>query len=115
MKGNKIIIQGIPASPGIYRGRLCIIEKKPNEINIINETVISKGDILVSDYITPFDIGLLLKSGAVVTNEGGITSHAAINARELGIPCIVSTENATTILKKYKMVTIDGNKGSIFE
>ena len=53
------------------------------------------------------------KAAAIVTDEGGITSHAAIVSRELGIPCIVGTQYATKILKDGDLVEVDANKGTV--
>jgi pyruvate,water dikinase len=55
------------------------------------------------------------KAAAIVTDEGGITSHAAIVSRELGVPCIVGTEKATKVLKNGQVVTVDAYKGVVYE
>ena len=72
-----------------------------------------KGDILVTSMTRPEFVPLMKKAGAIITNEGGITSHAAIISRELKIPCIIGTKNATVILKDGDFVEVDANNGII--
>jgi phosphohistidine swiveling domain-containing protein len=71
------------------------------------------GDILVTGMTRPEFVPLMRKAGAVITNEGGITSHAAIVSRELKIPCIVGTKIATKVLKDGDLVEVDAEKGII--
>jgi pyruvate,water dikinase len=74
---------------------------------------IKKGDILVANETTPdFIIGMKV-AGAIVTNQGGITSHAAITSREMGIPCIIATKIATKVLKDGDLIEVDADKGTI--
>jgi pyruvate,water dikinase len=71
------------------------------------------GDIIVTPLTTPDFVVAMKKSSAIVTDLGGMTSHAAIVSRELGIPCIVGTKNATRILKDGDMVEVDANNGVV--
>lgn len=71
------------------------------------------GDVLVTSMTTPEYVFIMKKASAVVTDTGGLTSHAAIVSRELGVPCIVGTKVATTILKDGDIVEVDASKGTI--
>lgn len=102
------ILTGSPASPGIGIGTVRIL-KSPKEIDKIK-----KGDILVAPMTSPDYVPAMKKSAAVVTDEGGQTSHAAIVSRELGIPCVVGTKDATKILTDGQIITVNGEAGQIF-
>ncbi|MBI4049530.1 MAG: hypothetical protein HY395_01800 [Candidatus Doudnabacteria bacterium] len=73
----------------------------------------NRGDILVSVATDPDIVSAMKKAGAIVTEQGGITSHAAIVSRELGIPCIIGTKIATKVLKDGDLVEVDANKGIV--
>ena len=75
---------------------------------------VKKGDVLVTRMTTPDFVPAMMKTAAIVTDEGGMTSHAAIVSRELGVPCVVGTVHATKILKEGAMVTVDGSNGLVF-
>ena len=104
-----IITKGLGASPGMATG----------EVKIVNDTdeldKIQKGDILVTVMTTPDMVPAMKRANGIITDEGGVTCHAAIVSRELGIPCVVGTGDATKILKENTVVTLDGNKGMIYE
>lgn len=102
------LLKGIPASPGIGSGNVCIISS-PKEISKVKE-----GDVLVAPMTSPDYVPAMKKAVAIVTNEGGMTSHAAIVSRELGIPCVVGTINATETLKKISVVSVDGSEGLVY-
>lgn len=102
------ILTGTPASPGIGTGIVKIL-KGPKEISKIKI-----GDVLVAKMTSPDYVPAMKKASAIITNEGGMTSHAAIVSRELGIPCIVGTKKATEILKEGTVVSVDGAQGNIF-
>ena len=72
-----------------------------------------KGMILVTTMTRPEYYPLMRIAKAVVTDEGGITSHAAIISRELGIPCVIGTKIATRVLKDGQLVEVDANKGVV--
>jgi pyruvate,water dikinase len=72
-----------------------------------------KGDVLIASTTTPDWMYAIKLAGAIVTDEGGIISHAAIVSRELGIPCIIGTKSATTNIKDGDIVTIDTETGTI--
>ncbi|MEK7463619.1 MAG: PEP-utilizing enzyme [Patescibacteria group bacterium] len=73
----------------------------------------NKGDILVTSMTRPEFVPLMKQAGAVVTNEGGITCHAAIVSRELGIPCVIGTKIATRVLKDGDRVEVDADNGVV--
>ncbi len=106
---GKIILKGLSASPGIGAGKVKIIHSA-KEIKKIR-----KGDILVTWMTSPDMVPAMRKASAIITDSGGMTSHAAIVSRELGIPCIVGTGNATKVLKEEQKVTVDGGKGLVLE
>ncbi len=108
-KKLKELLRGLPASPGIASGRVKIIYSA-DEIDKIE-----KGDVLVTTMTNPDMVRAMEKAAAIVTDEGGITSHAAIVSRELGVPCIVGTERATKVLKNGQLVTVDAYKGVVYE
>ncbi|MCX6705029.1 MAG: phosphoenolpyruvate synthase, partial [Candidatus Woesebacteria bacterium] len=102
------ILTGSPASPGIGTGSVKIL-KSPKEIDKIR-----KGDVLVAPMTSPDYVPAMKKSAAIITDEGGQTSHAAIVSRELGIPCVVGTKDATKTLKDGQIVTVNGEAGQIY-
>jgi len=102
------ILSGTSASPGVGTGPVKIL-KSPKEISKIE-----KGDILVAPMTSPDYVPAMKKSAAIITDEGGETSHAAIVSRELGIPCIVGTKTATKFLKDGQIVSVDGSTGNVF-
>ena len=73
-----------------------------------------QGDILVTKMTDPDYVVAMKKACAIITDEGGITAHAAIVSRELGIPAVVGTEKATHTLHDGEIVTVDGNTGKIY-
>lgn len=102
------ILTGAGASPGIGSGKVKIL-KSPKEISKVKE-----GDVLVAPMTSPDYVPAMKKAAAIVTDEGGQTSHAAIVSRELGIPCVVGSKIATKTLKENDMVTVDGQKGFVY-
>lgn len=108
-EAGDIIIEGLSASPGIVKGKVRIIAG-PEEIGKIEE-----GDIMVTKTTNPDYVPIMRKAKAIITDSGGRTSHAAIVSRELGIPCIVGAEDATTKLKDGQEVTVDATSGKVYE
>ncbi len=103
------LLKGLAASPGVGMGRVKVI-LNPKEIHKIE-----KGDVLVARMTNPDFVPAMLKARAIVTEEGGMTSHAAIVSRELGVPCVVGTRNALKVLKDGMFVTVDGRRGLVYE
>jgi pyruvate,water dikinase len=100
-------IAGIPASPGRYTGPVRIVRSD------IDFGSIRPGDVLVCPITTPAWSLNFSRIGALVTDAGGALSHAAIVAREHGIPAVVATGHATTDLRNGQLVTVDGSTGTI--
>ncbi len=100
-------LKGKTAFPGIVRGKVKLIKGKQDFHKL------KKGDILLTANTRPEFVPIMKIAGAIITDEGGITSHAAIVSRELKIPCIVGMQGATAKLKPGQMVEVDANKGIV--
>ncbi|MBI4043894.1 MAG: hypothetical protein HY393_03765 [Candidatus Diapherotrites archaeon] len=101
-------LKGTVASKGgIIQGTAKVIIS-PDDFKHFEE-----GDILVAPETTPDFVPLMKKAKAIITDRGGITSHAAIVSREIGIACITGTNNATSILKSGERIEVDAEKGVI--
>src|SRR3989338_1799196 len=103
-----IILEGSPASPGYASGKVTIIHSA-KELSKIKQ-----GNILVTEMTNPDFVPAMRKASAIVTDEGGVTSHAAIVSRELGIPAVVGTRLATSILKNSEVITVNGYNGQVY-
>lgn len=101
------MLGGVIASAGKYSGPVKIV-CGASELNKV-----VKGDVLVASMTTPEYVPAMRKAGAIITDEGGVMCHAAIVSRELGIPCVVGTKNATKILKDGDMVEVNANHNSV--
>ncbi len=106
---GKILLKGLGASPGIATGKVKIVRG----LNDISK--VEKGDILVTEMTSPDLVPTMSKCAAIVTDKGGANCHAAIVSRELGIPAVVGTREATKILKDGMIVTVDAYNGIIYE
>lgn len=102
------ILKGLPASPGAAIGTVRIVNDRKELHNV------KPGDILVSKMTSPDYVPVMKKTAGIITDAGGMTCHAAIIARELGIPCIVGTIEATKILKSGMLVRIDATNGFVY-
>jgi pyruvate,water dikinase len=107
----KVIVKGIPAGKRSYGVGVAKVVFNPEEA----AKVMQKGDILVTDMTNPDYVPFMKLAGAIVTDKGGVTCHAAIVSRELGIPCVVGTENATKLLVTDKEYTVDSRSGVVYE
>lgn len=105
---NDSIIKGAVGSTGKIIGKVKIVD-----ITNINGTTLNGNEILVCTMTTPDCLPLMKQACAIITDQGGILSHAAIIARELKIPCITRTKIATQTLKDGNLIEVDGNKGII--
>ena len=106
---REIVTKGLGASPGMASGAVKIVNST-DELDKIHE-----GDILVTVMTTPDMVPAMKRADGIITDEGGVTCHAAIVSRELGIPCVVGTGDATKILEENEIVTLDGNKGTVYK
>jgi len=105
-----IILKGLPASPGTYAGpaKVAMTTKDANQL-------MTNGDILVTKMTNPDWAPFMKIAGAIITDEGGMTCHAAIVSREMGIPCIVGTKEATKVLITGNQYTVDAKAGIIYK
>ena len=111
-KTSNIRLKGIAVGSKIGAGKVRVLDNA-KDINAFKE-----GEVLVTEITDPDWEPIMKIASAIVTDEGGRTSHAAIVSRELGIPCIVGSNNATTLLKTGEEVTVDcssGNVGNVYE
>jgi len=105
-------IRGIVACKGHVSGKAFVIDWNDKKLSQTMDKM-KDGMILVAGQTRPFLIPAIKKAGAIITDEGGITSHASIVSRELGIPCIIGTKIATQVLKDGDMVEVDANSGVV--
>ncbi|MCX8195647.1 MAG: pyruvate, water dikinase [Acidilobaceae archaeon] len=106
---GKVLVRGVPASPGVAVGTVKValsVEEAARKME--------KGDVLVTKMTDPDWVPYMRLASAIVTDEGGMTAHAAIVSRELGIPAVVGTGNATKALRDGMEVTVDGSKGIVY-
>jgi pyruvate, water dikinase len=105
----KIELQGIGVSKGTAKGPVFLLDEKTSLSSF------KTGSVLVTKMTNPFLMPIMLKAVAIVTDKGGMLCHAATVSRELGIPCVVGTEKATSVLKNGLKIIVDGNKGQVNE
>jgi pyruvate, water dikinase len=103
-----VLLSGSPASPGMASGPVRVMEDATQIYKIV------AGDILVAKMTTPDYVPAMKRAVAIITDQGGRTSHAAIVSRELSIPCVVGAPDATSILKDGQIITVDGSTGKIY-
>ncbi len=108
VEGN-VLLKGMGASPGIASGSVRVIR----DMDDLDK--VQRGNILVTKMTSPDMVVSMQKASGIITDEGGITSHAAIVSREMGIPAVVGTRDATEKLKDGQIVTVDGYTGRIIE
>jgi len=101
------LVRGLGASPGRVSGKVRVMRELQPDARI------GKDEILVAQMTSPDWVPVMRHAGALVTDEGGVTCHAAIVSRELRIPCVVGTGNATRLLRNSQLVTVDGGRGEI--
>jgi len=113
MKQNgKILVSGRAIGQRIGSGKVCLVS------NVSEISKVKPGDVLVTDMTDPDWEPVMKMASAIVTNRGGRTCHAAIIARELGIPAVVGCGNATELLKEVPEVTVscsDGDEGKVYQ
>jgi pyruvate,water dikinase len=107
------IVKGTPANKGIYKGVARVVRTVFSNKSVHEIKKVRKGDILIAETTGPEMMLACQKAGAIVTDEGGLTSHAAVVSRELKIPCVVGTKVATKIFKDGDIIEVDANKGTV--
>ncbi|PTL82486.1 phosphoenolpyruvate synthase [Vitiosangium sp. GDMCC 1.1324] len=103
------LVTGLGASPGRVTGKVRVL-RGPEE-----GPTLQKGEVLVAPMTSPDWVATMRRAVAIITDSGGMTSHAAIVSRELRLPCVVGTRNATRVLRDGEEVTVDGSAGEVFE
>ncbi|RKG95096.1 phosphoenolpyruvate synthase [Corallococcus sp. CA053C] len=106
---GKALVSGLGASPGVVTGRVRVLRDAQEGPRL------QAGEILVAPMTSPDWVPTLRRAGAVVTDSGGMTCHAAIVSRELRKPCVVGTRTATRVLRDGEEVTVDGSTGAVME
>ena len=110
-KGRKIVT-GLAIGEAVVAGRICVIESARDIARFVD------GAILVTETTDPDWVPIMKRAAAIITDHGGRTSHAAIVSRELGLPAIVGTGDATHILHDEQVVTVscaEGDEGFVYE
>ncbi|TAK66793.1 MAG: phosphoenolpyruvate synthase, partial [Dehalococcoidia bacterium] len=107
--GRKELLRGLNASPGMAVGRVRVA------LRIEDADALQSGEILVARMTSPDWVPFMRRAAAIVTDAGGMTSHAAIVSRELGLPCVVGTRQATSVLHDGMLVTVDATAGTVLE
>jgi len=105
--GDVDVLHGSCASIGKTRGKVVLVFKRDDFVKV------EVGNILVTGMTRPEMMPVMKKVTAIVTDEGGVTCHAAIVSRELGIPCVIGTKFATKILKDGDLVEVDADSGVV--
>ncbi len=105
--GGRVLLTGLAASPGIASGAARVTLTKDDADRL------QPGDILVAPMTSPDWVPYMRQAAAVVTDRGGMTSHAAIVSRELGVPCVVGVREATIKLGDGQIITVDGGTGVV--
>ena len=106
--GADVLTTGLGASPGLATGTVRFYDDG------MSLDIVKDGDVLVTTMTMPDMVPAMSRAVAIVTNEGGMTCHAAIISRELGTPCVVGTGNATSALRDGMVVTVDGTSGTVY-
>ncbi|MEO6628148.1 MAG: putative PEP-binding protein, partial [Aquihabitans sp.] len=107
--GGRILLRGLAASTGAASGPVRVLESPDQGDQLLD------GEVLVAPMTNPDWVPTLRRAVAIVTDGGGMTCHAAIVARELGVPCVVGARTATTSLRNGEVVTVDGREGVVME
>jgi pyruvate,water dikinase len=107
-KQENLILSGTAASGGQAQGKVKIVT------SIKDGPSFEEGSVLVTRITDPSMVMMMAKAAAIVCDIGGLTSHPSIVSREMGIPCVVNTKNATTVLKDGQEVIVDGTAGKIY-
>lgn len=106
-EGEAPLAQGLSASPGVATGRVRVLHSAADGIQLTD------GEILVAPMTSPDWVSVMRRAAAVVTDSGGMTCHAAIVSRELGIPAIVGARDATRKLHDGDVITVDATRGVV--
>lgn len=108
-------IKGVVANPGNIKGTVKVLKYGVATFDKVSQLIkkMNKGDILVAETTSPEIITACKKASAILTNQGGLLSHAAIISREMGIPCIVGLENITELVGDGDQIEVNGDNGTV--
>lgn len=106
--GDEVLVRGLAASPGIAAGAARLLQ------SLEESEMLQPGEVLVTRKTEPDWAPLMKRASAIVTDEGGMTAHAAIVSRELGIPCVVGTQDGTRRIANGTVVTVDAREGVVY-
>jgi pyruvate,water dikinase len=106
-ESHEVLVQGLPAVPGVASGTVRVLA------DVGEGGRLQDGEVLVAQMTNPDWLPTMRRAAALVTDTGGMTCHAAIVARELGVPCVVGARTATTDLTDGAVVTVDGTHGRV--
>jgi pyruvate, water dikinase len=107
--GGEPLVRGLGAAPGAATGRVRVLK------SLADAGRLGEGEVLVTHMTAPDWVPLMRRAAAIVTDSGGMTCHAAIVSRELGLPCVVGTGDATSKLRDGELVTVDATQGVVLE
>lgn len=102
------LVTGLAASPGVVSGKVRVLKGPEEGPSLVD------GEVLVAERTTPDWVPTMRRASALVTDSGGLTCHAAIVSRELAVPAVVGTRQATTVLRTGELVTVDGGTGEVY-
>jgi pyruvate,water dikinase len=105
----RVLLRGLGAAPGNAGGSVALLG------SLTEAAKFEDGSVLVTHMTAPDWLPLMRRAAAIATDSGGMTCHAAIVSRELGIPCVVGTQDATKTLRDHEVVTVDGTHGLVLE
>ena len=105
----KLLLQGVGVCKGKVTGKAIVLK------DLTNVPKVEDGCIIVTPFFTPLISILVSNAKAVLTDFGGVTSHAAVIAREFNIPCIVALNQATSVIKDGQTICMDGDNGEVYE
>ncbi|NOZ76899.1 MAG: phosphoenolpyruvate synthase, partial [Euryarchaeota archaeon] len=105
---KEVLVKGLGAAPGVGSGKVAAL------FDVEELDKVKDGDVLVTSMTNPDMVPAMRRASAIVTDEGGMTCHAAIVSRELGIPCVVGTGDGTKVLTDGMEITVDGSRGVVY-
>ncbi|MGA2837080.1 MAG: phosphoenolpyruvate synthase [Acidimicrobiales bacterium] len=106
---QRVLVTGLAASKGTASGPARLLHSPDEGGHLLD------GEVLVAPMTSPDWVPVMRRAAALVTDGGGMTCHAAIVSRELGLPCVVGTRTATAVLRDGEVVTVDGERGQVLE
>ncbi len=106
---TRVLARGLGASKGTVSGTVRVLHSPDEGVRLLD------GEVLVAPMTSPDWVPAIRRAAALVTDGGGMTCHTAIVSRELGVPCVVGTRDATSVLRDGELVTVDGSRGQVLE